>query len=156
MSAVGAIVLAGSVFLPWYRVGAPAHGLAAGGPAGAAPAGSVGGLHASPGLAAVLLALAALAMLDVLLPLVRARGPVPVGAGGAVVLLGALGAACAAFRMVDPPSSVTAAGMLAASLREGAWLALIGSVTVMLGGMWPRCVPAGELGALRPGTLSWN
>jgi hypothetical protein len=157
VSAVGAVLLGSSVLMPWYRVSAPAHGVSAPGPlAGGATLGSLEGLHALPGLCAVLLALALLAMLDVLLPLVRARGPVPGGAGGAVVLLGALGAACAVFRMIDPPSSVTASGMLDASLREGAWLALIGSVTVMLGGMWPRCVASGELGALRPGTLSWN
>jgi hypothetical protein len=156
VSALGAIVLGASVFMPWYRAGAPTHGAAGTAALAGTPIGSVEGLHALPGLAEMLLALALLAMLDVLFPLLRAHGPVPGGAGGAVVLLGALGAACAVFRMIDPPSSVTVAGVFEVSLREGAWLALIGSVTVMLGGMWPRCVAASEPGPLRPGTLSWN
>ena len=39
--------------------------------------------------------------------------------------------------MVDPPTP--AGDLLALSLREGAWLALLGSVAIVLGGMWPRC-----------------
>ncbi|HTA12081.1 MAG TPA: hypothetical protein VK765_01580 [Solirubrobacteraceae bacterium] len=154
VSAVGAIVLAASVFMPWYRVVRP-HPL------------TLDGYRSLSGLSLVLLAIAALAMLDVLLPLVRGRGPVPVGAGGAVVLLGAVAGACALYRMVDPPAAVAQAsamgqalgfgeGLGVSSLREGAWLALIGSVTVMLGGLWPRFEAPGEPVPARSGTLSLN
>lgn len=107
VSALGAVVLAVSVFLPWY------------------------------GLSIVLLALAALAMLDALLALARHGAPVPGGAGSSVVLLGAVAAVCAIYRMIELPA---AAGLLALSSREGAWLALLGALTMVLGGMWPRRV----------------
>ncbi len=162
VSALGAIVLAGSLFAPWY---AP---LLAGHAAAGAPAlrhlAAVDAYHALPDLTALLLALGALAMLDVLAPLARGRGPVPGAAGGSVVLLGSVAAACVLFRMIDPPA--LGAGQLATALREGAWLALLGSVTIALGGMWPR-VASSELrpvspgahaqaGTRSPGALSWN
>jgi len=166
VSALGAAVLAVSVFLPWYGVSFTASGIAlaqqSGGPAPAPLASpslasyvGTGAAHASldaldgqqfaavsartvlRALSVVLLALATLAMLDALLALGRAGAPVPGGAGGSVVLLGMIAAACALYRMIDLP--VPAGGLLALSLREGAWLALLGSVTIVLGGMWPRC-----------------
>jgi hypothetical protein len=106
-------------------------------------------------MTAVLLVLGALAMLDVTAPVVRTHGPLPGGAGGSVVLLGAIAAAFTIFRMIDYPT--LAGGTAAAlSLREGAWLALMGSMTMMLGGMWPRYVAVSEPRQMRPGTLSWN
>jgi hypothetical protein len=169
VSAVGAIVLAASVFMPWYRVADAAGASAVSGVAravsgpGRADAAAVAGVHpltldgyrSLSGLSVVLLAIAALAMLDVLLPLLRGGGPVPMGAGGAVVLLGAVAGACALYRMIDPPSAVAQALTLS-SLREGVWLALIGSVTVMVGGLWPRFESPGEHGSMRSGTLSLN
>jgi hypothetical protein len=167
VSALGAIVLAVSVFLPWYGVSFTASGLAAVQQVGnqvAAEFGNpslqayVGGLHTQlAGLAGtqftavsahqvlhdiniVLLILAGLAMLDALFPLARAASVVPDGAGGSVVVLGALAALCVLYRMFDPP--VPAGGLLSLSLREGAWLALLGSFTMILGGLWPRCLPA--------------
>ncbi len=92
-------------------------------------------IHALPGLSVALLVLAVLALLDVAVPLARRGAPVPGGAGGAVGVLGLLAAACALYRMVDPPTGE----LLALSLREGSWLALLGSVAIALGGMWPRC-----------------
>jgi hypothetical protein len=147
VSAVGALVLAASLITPWYGVAAHAqtstqaqHAL-----------GTVDAFHALPGMTVVLLVLGALAMLDVSAPLMRTRGPIPGGAGGSVMLLGAVAAAFTIYRMIDTPS--LAAGTYAASLREGAWLALMGSVTMMLGGMWPRVTPS-EARPMRPGTLS--
>jgi hypothetical protein len=105
-------------------------------------------------MTAVLLVLGALAMLDVTAPVVRSGGPLPGGAGGSVVLLGAVAAAFTIFRMIDHPT--LAGATVALSLREGAWLALMGSMTMMLGGMWPRYVAASEPRQMRPGTLSWN
>ena len=53
----------------------------------------------------------------------------PDGAGGSVVLLGAVAAACVLFRMLDPPARLEA--ILSLSLREGAWLALLGSLAMI-------------------------
>jgi hypothetical protein len=165
VSAMGAIMLAISVFLPWYGVSFTASGIAFAQQAGDQVAAQFGnaalqsymsGLHASLGaltgqqvgavsahqvlhdLNVILLVLAGLAMLDALLPLARSGAPVPGGAGGSVVLLGAIAALCVLYRMVDPPAP--AGGMIALSLREGAWLALLGSAAMVLGGIWPRSV----------------
>jgi hypothetical protein len=160
VSALGAIVLAVSVFLPWYGVSFTASGIAFAQQLGdqvAAQFGnaSMSGVHASLGAMAgqqftavsahqvlrdlnvILLVLAGLAILDALLPLARTGAPPPGGAGGAVVLLGAVAAVLVLYRMVVPPTP--AGNLLALSLREGAWLALLGSVAMVLGGMWPRC-----------------
>jgi hypothetical protein len=163
VSAMGAIMLAISVFLPWYGVSFTESGIALAQQAGDQVAAQFGnaalqsymsGLHASfAGLAGqqvaavsahqvlhdlniVLLVIAGLAMLDALLPLARTGAPLPGGAGGSVVLLGVIAMVCVLFRMVDPPAP--AGGILALSLREGAWLALIGSAAMVLGGIWPR------------------
>jgi hypothetical protein len=165
VSAMGAIVLAISVFLPWYGVSFTASGIAFAQQAGDQIAAQFGNAtlqsymnsyHASIGglagqqIAAVsahqvlhdlnilLLVLAGLAMLDSLLPLARTGSPVPGGAGGSVVLLGVIATACVLFRMVDPPASP--GGILSLSLREGAWLALLGSIAMAIGGIWPRGV----------------
>ncbi len=165
VSALGAVVLAVSVFLPWYGVSFTASGIAYVQQVGdqvAAQFGNatlqsyVGGLHASlDGLAGrqvgavsahqvltymnvILLVLAGLGMLDALLPLARAGAPVPGGAGGSVMLLGAIASLCVLFRMIDPPTP--AGELLTLSVREGAWLALLGSLAMVLGGMWPRYV----------------
>jgi hypothetical protein len=153
MSAVGAGVLVASVFIPWYDASFVAraegvsvlavHRLAA-----------LDAFHALPALSVVLLAVSALAMLDVLAPLVRPHGPVPGGAGGSVVLLGAVAVAVALYRMIDPPT--LDGGAIALSLREGAWLAVIGSLTMMLGGMWPRPVTPEDPRRMQPETLSLN
>jgi hypothetical protein len=147
VSGIGAMVLAASIFLPWYDTGALAHH-ALGGAAGAHPL-AADALDAIPGLSVVLLVLAGLAMLDALAPLARVAGPVPGGAGGSVVLLGLLAGACVLYRMVDPPAL---GALTATSLREGAWLALLGSLAMALGGMWPRYVyPATGTDATLPG-----
>ena len=40
------------------------------------------------------------------------------------------------YRMAAPP--VPAGGLVALSLREGSWLALLGSLMMVLGPIWPR------------------
>ena len=145
VSACGAVVLVVSVFLPWYEVSSALH--AGAGAAGSAAAGAVASAARRPGLLSAhralhevnvaLLVLAALAILDALAPLARRAAPLPGGAGGAVVLLGAVAAALVLYRMLAPPA---AAGVVQTSLREGAWLALLGSLAIALGGMWPRSV----------------
>ena len=64
----------------------------------------------------------------------------PAGAGGAVVLLGIVASACVLYRMIAPPSP--AGELVALSLREGAWLSLLGALMVALGGLWPSPLPA--------------
>jgi hypothetical protein len=134
MSALGAGALVASVFLPWYRVSSIVS-------PGVGQPGSLTRVteHAAlPYMKGFLLVLAGLALLDALLPLVRAAAPVPGGAGGSVALLGVLAAACALYRIVDPPA--LGAGAVSLTLLEGPWLTLLAALTMMLGGMWPRSV----------------
>jgi hypothetical protein len=145
MSALGAAVLAVSVFLPWYRISSLAHAAPLGGHAL-----TLTSAHpALPVMKIVLLILAGLALLDALLPLLRTGAPVPGGAGGSVVLLGALAAALALYRILDPPG--LSGNMVGLSLREGPWLALLASLAMVLGGMWPRRVGSGSPPELRIG-----
>ncbi|MGO9489735.1 MAG: hypothetical protein ACLQBB_11990 [Solirubrobacteraceae bacterium] len=166
VSALGAVILIVAVFLPWYGftlTQAGAGSLVQAGDQFAAQFGNpalqsyVAGLHgtitalggqqiasetahqAFSELSVVMLVLAGLAMLDALFPLARAAAPLPDGAGGAVVLLGLLAGLCVLYRMVLPPSP--AGGLVDLSLREGAWLALLGSMMMVVGGLWPRTMP---------------
>ncbi|HEY4897682.1 MAG TPA: hypothetical protein VII01_16550 [Solirubrobacteraceae bacterium] len=167
VSSLGAIVLAVSVFLPWYGISFTSSGIALAQHMGDQVAAQYGNaslqaymasLH--PALSAlagqqlgavsahqtlhilnvVLLVIAGLALLDALLPLARSDGSMPAGAGGSVVFLGMVAAACVAYRMLMPP--VPAGEVVSLSLREGSWLALLGSLAMVLGGLWPRAVPA--------------
>ncbi len=167
VSALGAIILAISVFLPWYAISLTPAGaglLAQAGDQFAAQFGNaalqsyVGSLHgtfaalggqqigtetahqALSDLSIVLLVLAGLAMLDALFPLARAATAVPAGAGGAVVVLGMIAVLCVLYRMVLPPTP--GGEFFALSLREGAWLALLGSLMMIVGAVWPRALPA--------------
>lgn len=136
MSALGAAALAFAAFLPWYRVSTVVHA----GVGSAAPRSLtlISSHQALPDMQAFLLVLVGLAMLDAMLPLLRTSDPIPGGAGGSVALLGALAAACALYRIVDPPA--LGGGTVAVSLLAGPWLALMSSLLMMLGGMWPRHV----------------
>lgn len=138
VSALGAIVLIVSVFLPWYEVASTLHANAgAGGDVGHRLA-TITAFRALRGVDVVLLVLAGLAILDALAPLAPTGRPLPGGAGGSVVLLGAVASAFVLFRMLAPPPSIV--GVAELSLREGAWLALLGSLAIALGGMWPRSI----------------
>jgi hypothetical protein len=170
VSALGAIVLAVSVFLPWYGVSFTASGLAFAQQAGdqaAAQFGNatlqsyMGEFHANlsslaghqftamsahqalKDLNVVLLLLAGAAIVIALLALGGAgfsSVSSPDGHRGPLALLGLLAAACVLFRMVDPPTP--AGGMLALSLREGSWLALLGSVAMVGGAFLPERLAA--------------
>lgn len=172
VSAFGAIVLAVSVFLPWYGVSFTPGGISVVQHVGDQVAAQLGnatlqsymsGVHANLSalagqefmalsahqvlkvLRVVLLVLAGLAMVDALLPLARHAARVPEGAGASVVVLGGIAMACVVYRMAVPPTP--GGGVLTLSLREGAWLALLGSLTMVLAGLWPRFAslrPAGE------------
>jgi hypothetical protein len=136
MSALGASALAVAVFLPWYRVSSVMHASLA--QPAARSLTRISEQQALPVMKVFLLILAGLALLDALLPLVRGGAPIPGGAGGSVALLGAVAAACALYRILDPPALTGDAVSL--SLLEGPWLALLAALTMMLGGMWPRHV----------------
>ncbi len=162
LSALGAVLLAISVFLPWYGVSLTSTGVAFAQNEGAQAIARYGNselqayiapLHSSIGalagvqlaalsahqslkdISVVLLILAGLALLDSLFPLVRAPS-LPSGAGASLVLVGLVAAVCVVVRMVVRPDP--AGEFLALSLREGAWLALAGSLMVLAGGLWPR------------------
>ncbi|HTQ69501.1 MAG TPA: hypothetical protein VMI13_12510 [Solirubrobacteraceae bacterium] len=163
VSALGAVLLAVAVFLPWYGLDlTPAGaGLAANLTQGVA--GQLGG-ETLPQLAAgvhnglaslsgreiasltahralhdlnvVLLVLAGIALLDALVTLARGSGPAHAGVGRGIALVGVLAAVCVAYRMAVPP--VPVGGLVALTLREGSWLALLGSLMMVLGPIWPR------------------
>jgi hypothetical protein len=87
----------------------------------------------------VLLLLAGAAIVIALLALAGAgfsSASSPDGHRGPLALLGILAAACVLFRILDPPTP--AGGVLALSLREGAWLALLGSVAIVVGAFLPE------------------
>ena len=164
-SALGAALLAVSVFLPWYGVSLTAQGVALAQSVGeriaeqfgnAALKADMGTLHAGMSslvgqqvaalsahqalkyMSIVLLVLAAFALLDSLFAL--AHRSAPDGAGASLVLLGAIASVCVGYRMAHPPAPGGAAlgGVFSLSLREGAWLALLGALLILGGGLWPR------------------
>ncbi len=164
VAALGAAVLAVSVFLPWYGIRVTASGAAAAGQASdqivsqfgnarlqqelaplhaglnALVGREVGSLSARDALkymSIVLLVLAGLALLDSLFGLAGVRGGAhPEGAGAALVLVGVVAAACILFRLVSRPDSYV--GVFSLSLRGGAWSALVGALMILAGGVWPR------------------
>lgn len=168
VSALGAIVLAVSVFLPWYGVSFTAAGIAFTQRVGSQVASQfgnatlqsyMGALHTDlSGLAGhefiALSAHQALKDLNIILLIIAGLGAVLalLGLAGAesassqanrapLALLGALATLCILFRMVEPPTPD--GGMLSLSLREGAWGALLGSVAITAGALWPgRPAPA--------------
>ena len=162
VAALGAVLLAISVFLPWYGVAFTQLGASAAAHAGQealehfgnaslsayaarlpAEAATIAGRQFAAlsahqelqNISVILLILAGLALLDALVPLARGAG-LRDGAGAALVLVGALAAALVAFRMAVPPD--VGGSYLALSLREGAWLSLLGALAIVAGGLWPR------------------
>ena len=173
VSAFGAIVLAVAVFLPWYGVSFTAAGIAFAQQAGdqaaaqfgnAALQSYMGEYHATlstlaghqltalsahealKDLNVVLLLLAGAAIVIALLALAGAgfsSASAPDGHRAPLLLLGIVAGACVLFRIVDPPTP--AGDFLALSLREGAWLALLGSAAMVAGSLWPE-----NLGSCNP------
>ncbi len=161
VSAIGAVLLAVSVFLPWYGLSFTARGIAMAQQVGNQVASQFGnatmqsymaGLHTSLAgltgheftalsahqalkeLNVVLLILAGLGCVVSLLALASQQSSEP--NRGALALLGAIAAVCVLYRILDPPTP--AGELLALSLREGAWLALLGSLAIVGGALWPR------------------
>jgi hypothetical protein len=162
ISTLGAIVLAVSVFLPWYGVSFTAAGLTSVQQIGDQAASQFGnaamqsymsnfhaGLNSLAGhqfmalsahqalkdLNVVLLLLAGLAVVIALMALAGPGFSSSDGHRAPLGLLGAVAAVCVLYRMVDRPTP--AGDLLALALREGAWLALLGSVAMVVGALWP-------------------
>jgi len=162
VAALGGILLAVAVFLPWYGASLTPNGAAVAQRVSSQVASEFGspalqaqmsGLHAEIGalqghqltavsahqmlkhVSIVLLVLAALGILLALMPLAAASGSADGSGNIWIGLLGVLATAFIVFRMVDPPT--VAGGVLELSLREGAWLALLGSLAMIAGSLWP-------------------
>jgi len=165
VAALGAVLLAVAVFLPWYGVSFTTHGIAfvqQAGDQAAAQYGNaslksyLGTFHSSlAGLAGhefvavsahqalkqINVVLLIVAGLGIVIALVGLTGPASNAEAnrGPLALLGALAAALALFRILVPPSAAGGAeGLLALSVREGAWLALLGALAMIGGALWPR------------------
>jgi hypothetical protein len=160
---VGAAALALSVYMPWYGVSFTASGIATAQQAGQQAAAQFGnatlrgymsrlhehlaalvgqqfatatGHQALRYTSIALLVLAALALLDALVPLASGSSLLGDGAGASLALLGAVATTLVLYRMISPPSIGESA--LALSVRGGSWLALASSLTLLGAGAWPR------------------
>jgi hypothetical protein len=160
ISAVGAALLAVSIFLPWYGVTLTASGAASaqqalnnvaqqyGNATFQTQAKVIGlGFSAFTGhqvttlsahqalkyLNVILLILAAIALLGALLRLAGASGASQTG-GGQVAFVGLLATVCVLFRMVERPAPMEQVFSL--SLSWGIWLAFAGSVAIVIGSLW--------------------
>lgn len=165
VSALGAIVLAVSVFLPFYGVGLTARGAEYISQVGAQLAQRFGNAslqakaaEARPQLSAlaghqlgsvsahqvfsrigpILLVLAGIAILLALVPLVFSDGPELDATGPWLALLGGLAACFVLYRIAVRPSGSDTVQYLNLTLLEGAWGALLGSLALVVGGLWPR------------------
>lgn len=160
ISAVGAALLAVSVFLPWYGVTLTASGAASAQQAlnnvaqqygnatfqsqakviglgfGAFTGHQVTTLSAHQALKyldVILLILAAIAFLAALLRLAGASGSIQTSAGQ-IAFVGLLATVCVLFRMVERPAPLEEVFSL--SLSWGIWLALASSVAVVVGSLY--------------------
>jgi hypothetical protein len=162
ISALGAVVLAVAVFLPWYGVSFTAHGLALAQRVGdqlvaqygnAALQAKIASLHvelsgfagreigslsahqALSTLNVVLLVIAGLAGVTALLGLAHPAAASNDANRVPLAALGVLAAGCVLYRIVVLPTPPGQA--LALTLREGAWLALLGALAIVVGALWP-------------------
>ncbi len=164
LSVLGAIVLAVAVFLPWYGVSFTEHSIAVAQQAGEQFASQYGNaalqshlsalqsgfaglaghelfaLSAHQALSTLNVVLLIIAGLGILISLLALVGPAAASSEanrGPLALLGLVAAACVVFRMLDKPAPA-AGELLSLSLREGAWLALIGALCMAAGALLPR------------------
>lgn len=162
VSAIGAIVLLVAVFLPWYGISFTEHGVALVQQVGesfAARYGNaalqsqlssahaslsgvagheLGAVSAHQALSKINVVLLVLGGLACAVSLLALADPSAIAGGGRSLLrlLGLCAAMFVAFRMLDKPTSD--GEVIALSLREGAWLALLGSAAVVAGALLPR------------------
>ena len=163
LSTLGAVLLAVSVFLPWYALTITGSGIAFIQRAGTQFAaqfgnaqlqGAVAGLHADlsalagrqlgtvsghQALANISVVLLVLASLGLLLALSALARPLPLSSGSygeLIAVLGALAVACVLYRVLRVPDP--APSFVTFSLRGGAWLSLLGSLAMVAGGLSTR------------------
>ncbi len=160
VSALGAIGLALSVFLPWYGVSFTSSGVAFAQRVGSQVASQYGNATLQSYMASLhtrlsglaghelvsLSAHQALKTLNVVLLIAAGIGcaiallALAASASadanrGALALVGTVAAVCVLYRMIELPAP--SGQMFALSLREGAWLALLGAVAMVVGALWP-------------------
>ncbi len=186
ISAIGAALLAVSVFLPWYGVSLTASGAASaqqalsnvaqqyGNATFQTQAKAIGlGFGAFTGhqlttlsahqalkyLNVILLILAAIAFLAALLRLAGASEPIQTG-GGQIAFVGLLATVCVLFRMVERP--VPLEEVFSLSLSWGIWLALASAVAIVIGSLWSAALKsspdrsAGTLATALDGLSGWT
>src|SRR5581483_2634797 len=161
ISALGAAVLAVSVFLPWYGVTITASGAASAQQELATVAQQYGNTSFQTGasrlgaefsslagrqlatvsahdvlkdLGPLLLILAAVALVASLLRLAGITGLLEAG-GGQIALAGGTAAVLVLFRMLVHPGAQVA-GLVSLSLSWGIWLALLGAAAIVFGGFY--------------------
>ena len=175
VSALGAAVLAVSMFLPWYSISITPSGAAAAqqqfatvahqygnanlqtmanqigaqfGSVAGRPIATVSAHQALKDISKILLLLAGVALLASLLQLADVA---EVG-GGQIALVGFAVALCVLFRMLSPPG--TQSGLISLSLSWGSLVALAAAAAIVGGGLWPSADqsrraqhdPLGDLG----------
>jgi hypothetical protein len=159
IATLGAVVLAVSLFQPWYGVGITASGAASaqqelataaeqyGNATSQAVASQLGaqfsslagrrlatvnGHDASKNVSRLLLVLAAISLIASLLRLAGISGLIEAG-GGQIALAGGTAALLVLFRMLSPPGAET--GLVSLSLSWGIWLALLSAAAIVGGGL---------------------
>jgi len=159
IAAIGAAVLAISVFLPWYGVGITASGAASaqqelttaaqqyGNASFQTTASQVGAQFSSlagrqvatvsahdvlKDLSPLLLILAGISLLASLLRLAGVIGLLE-GGGGRIAAVGSAAALCVLFRMLERPGAE--ANLVSLSLGWGIWLALLSAAAIVGGGL---------------------
>ena len=159
VAALGAAVLAVSVFLPWYGVSITASGAASAqqelnavaqqygnttfqagasrlgaefGSFSGRQLGTVSAHEALKDTSRILLVLAAVSLLASLLRLAGLNGTLEAG-GGQIALVGGLAALFVLYRLVTPPGSPTE--LFSLSLSWGIWLALLSAAAIVGGGL---------------------
>jgi hypothetical protein len=174
IAALGAAVLAVSVFLPWYGVSITASGAASAQQqlatvaqqygnttfqAGASELGAefsslagrqlttVSAREALKDIGPMLLVLAGISLLASLLRLAGIRGLLEAG-GGQIAVAGIVAALFVLYRMLKPPGAQT--DLVSLSLSWGIWLALLSAAAIVVGGFLSagqsRRQPAGSSG----------
>jgi hypothetical protein len=160
VAALGAAVLAVSVFLPWYGVSITASGAASaqqeltsvaqqyGNTTFQTEASQVGaGFSSLAGrqlttvsahqvlgnISPALLILAGVSLVAALLRLAGVTGLLEAG-GGQIALAGSAAALCVLFRMLARPGAQT--DFVSLSLSWGIWLALLGAAAIVAGGLF--------------------
>jgi len=164
IAALGAAVLAISVFMPWYGVTITASGVASaqqelatvaqqyGNPTFQTSANQVGAEfnslagrqlttvtahQAVKDVSRMLLLLAGLSLLASLLRLAGFSGLE--GGGGSIAVAGSLAVLLVLYRMLSPPGGAT--DLVSLSLSWGSWLALLSAAAIVAGGILAASTP---------------